>query len=65
VHGAALMGLGKSGRGRHRVLTVEEAALLNHMPMLQRAFAESRKRGLTLSVWFQNYRQAEAIYGPA
>jgi type IV secretory pathway TraG/TraD family ATPase VirD4 len=60
------MGLGKSGPGRHRVLlTVDEAALLNYMPMLQRAFAESRKRGVTLSVWFQNYHQAEAIYGPA
>ena len=64
--GAALMGLGKTGRGRHRVLfTVDEAALLGHMPMLQRAFAESRKRGVTLSVWFQNYHQAESIYGPA
>jgi type IV secretory pathway TraG/TraD family ATPase VirD4 len=59
--GAALMGLGKSERGRHRVLfTVDEAALLGHMPMLQRAFAESRKRGVTLSVWFQNYHQAES-----
>jgi type IV secretory pathway TraG/TraD family ATPase VirD4 len=64
--GAALMGLSKSGRGRRRVLfTVDEAALLNYMPMLQRGFAESRKRGVTLSVWFQNYHQAEAIYGPA
>jgi type IV secretion system protein VirD4 len=64
--GAALMGLGKTGRGKHRVLmTVDEAALLNFMPMLQRAFAESRKRGVQLSVWFQNIHQAEAIYGPA
>ena len=64
--GAALMGLSKTGQGRHRVLfTVDEAALLGYMPMLQRAFAESRKRGVTLSVWFQNYHQAEAIYGPA
>jgi type IV secretory pathway TraG/TraD family ATPase VirD4 len=64
--GAALMGLGKTGRGRHRVLfTVDEAALLGHMPILQRAFAESRKRGITLSVWYQNYHQAESIYGPA
>jgi type IV secretion system protein VirD4 len=64
--GAALMGLGRSERGRHRVLlTVDEAALLGHMPMLQRAFAESRKRGVQLSVWFQNIHQAEAIYGPA
>lgn len=63
--GAALMGLGKSERGRHRVLlTVDEAALLNYMPMLQRAFAESRKRGVQVSVWFQNYHQAESIYGP-
>ena len=64
--GAALMGLSKTERGRHRVLvTVDEAALLGYMPMLQRAFAESRKRGVQLSVWFQNIHQAEAIYGPA
>jgi type IV secretory pathway TraG/TraD family ATPase VirD4 len=64
--GAALMGLSKTERGRHPVLlTVDEAALLNYMPMLQRAFAESRKRGIQLSVWFQNIHQAEAIYGPA
>jgi type IV secretory pathway TraG/TraD family ATPase VirD4 len=64
--GAALMGLSKSGRGKHRVLfTVDEAALLGYMPILQRGFAEARKRGVTLSVWFQNFHQAEAIYGPS
>jgi type IV secretion system protein VirD4 len=64
--GAALMGLGKTGRGRHTVLlTIDEAALLGYMPMLQRAFAESRKRGVQLSVWYQNIHQASAIYGPA
>lgn len=64
--GAALMGLGKSERGRHQVLlTIDEAALLGHMPIMQRAYAESRKRGVQLSVWFQNIHQAEAIYGPA
>lgn len=64
--GAALMGLGRTERGRHPVLvTIDEAALLNYMPILQRAFAESRKRGVQLSVWFQNIHQAEAIYGPA
>ena len=64
--GAAMMGLGKSGRGRRCVfLTVDEAALLGYMPMLQRAFAESRKRGVQLSVWYQNIHQASSIYGPA
>lgn len=64
--GAALMGLGESERGRHRVLfTIDEAALLGYMPMLQRAFAESRKRGVQLSVWFQNIHQSASIYGPA
>jgi type IV secretory pathway TraG/TraD family ATPase VirD4 len=62
--GAGLMGLSKTERGKHRVLiTVDEAALLGYMPMLQRALAESRKRGLQLSVWFQNIHQASAIYG--
>ena len=64
--GAALMGLGKSERGRHRVLlTVDEAALCGYMPSLMRGFAESRKRGCQLSVWFQDIYQAETIYGPA
>src|SRR5262249_55914775 len=64
--GAALMGLGKSERGRHRVLlTVDEAALCKHMPILMRAFAESRKRGVALSIWFQDTYQAEDIYGKA
>jgi type IV secretory pathway TraG/TraD family ATPase VirD4 len=35
------------------------------MPILMRAFAESRKRGVALSVWFQDTYQAENIYGPA
>lgn len=64
--GTALMGLGNTGRGKHQVLmVVDEAALLGYMPILQRAFAESRKRGVQLSVWFQNIHQAEAIYGKA
>jgi type IV secretion system protein VirD4 len=64
--GAALMGLGKSERGRNQVLlTVDEAALAGKLPLLQRGFAESRKRGCQLSVWYQNIHQAEALFGKA
>jgi type IV secretory pathway TraG/TraD family ATPase VirD4 len=64
--GAALMGLGKSERGRNQVLlTVDEAALAGKLPLLQRGFAESRKRGVQLSVWYQNIHQAEALFGKA
>jgi type IV secretory pathway TraG/TraD family ATPase VirD4 len=64
--GAALMGLSKTERGKRRVLvTVDEAALLGYMPIIQRGFAELRKRGAQLSVWFQSIYQAESLYGPA
>jgi type IV secretory pathway TraG/TraD family ATPase VirD4 len=62
--GAALMGLSNSERGKHNVLvTVDEAALLGYMPLIQKGFAELRKRGVALSVWFQNIHQASSIYG--
>jgi type IV secretory pathway TraG/TraD family ATPase VirD4 len=63
--GAGLMGLGKTERGRMRTLvTLDEAGLLD-LPILMRAFAEMRKRGVTLSVWYQNIFQAEERFGPA
>jgi type IV secretory pathway TraG/TraD family ATPase VirD4 len=62
--GSALMGLGKTERGRLRVLvTLDEAGLLD-LPILMRAFAEMRKRGVTLSVWYQTIFQAEQRFGP-
>ena len=63
--GAAMMGLGKTERGRLRALvTLDEAGLLD-LPILMRAFAKMRKRGVTLSVWYQNIFQAEERFGPA
>jgi type IV secretory pathway TraG/TraD family ATPase VirD4 len=63
--GTAIMGLGKTERGRLPVLvTLDEAGLLD-LPILMRAFAEMRKRGVTLSVWYQNIFQAEERFGPA
>jgi type IV secretory pathway TraG/TraD family ATPase VirD4 len=63
--GTALTGLGKTERGRLRVLvTLDEAGLLD-LPMLLRCLAEMRKRGITLSVWYQSILQAEERFGPA
>lgn len=61
--GVALTELSKTERGRHSVLlTIDEAGLLD-LPILQRAFAETRKRGVQLSVWYQNTAQAAKRFG--
>lgn len=62
--GAGLMELNASPRGKWPVMMlVDEAALLGRLSLIQRAYAESRKRGVQLYCWFQNTNQAASIYG--
>lgn len=62
--GAGLMELNATPRGKWPVMMmVDEAALLGRLSLIQRAYAESRKRGVQLYCWFQNTNQAASIYG--
>lgn len=62
--GAGLMELNATPRGTWPVMVmVDEAALCGKLSLIQRAYAESRKRGVQLYCWFQNTNQAASIYG--